>query len=93
MKNWLLSIGLTFIWLAAGRLGKDILQWMDDAEKHGLSGKAAFEYVWRKTRTNYSDIGDWLLNLLIEVSFGKKSSLAGELQRKLKWPDKLNIRL
>lgn len=93
MKNWMMRIGLSLIWLAAGTLGKDILNWMEDAEKHGLSGKAAFEYVWRKTKTRYSDIGDWLLNLLIEVVVGKKIDLEGRLYQKLRWPDKLKLNL
>ncbi len=91
MRNFFLKIALGIIWSVAGKLGKDLVAWISDADKHGLEGQAAFQFVWRKAKTQYNDIGDWLLNLLIESLVGKQSLLEGKLAKKLKWPKKLKF--
>jgi hypothetical protein len=86
MKNWLVCTALRLLWLAAGRLGRDISRFIEDAEGRGLSGREAFDYVWRQAKGRYSDVGDWLLNLLIEGLVGARAAGLGELVGKLRWP-------
>lgn len=86
MKNFLMKTGLNILWMAAGQLGRDILSWIEMAEGHGLSGRQAFDYVWRKARTRYRGIGTWLLNLLIEAQLAKHLATQGQLDASLQWP-------
>lgn len=91
MKNVLITWALNLLWLAVGKLGKDLLRWIDDAQLEGLEGRNAFDYVWSKAKVSYHDIGDWLLNLIIEATLGKKAIMEKKLKKKLKWPKKLKI--
>jgi hypothetical protein len=86
MKNWLVGTALRLLWLAAGRLGRDISKLIEEAEARGLGGRSAFDYVWRQAKGRYSDVGDWLLNLLIEALLGQHAAGLGELAGKLRWP-------
>ena len=86
MKKLLMKTGLSILWLAAGQLGRDLLSWIELAENHGLSGRQAFDYVWRKARIRYRDIGGWLLNMLIEVLLAKHMAQQGQLDASLEWP-------
>jgi hypothetical protein len=89
MKNWLITTGLKLAWLALGKLGHDLLEWIKQANDRKLTDRDAFEYVWRKAKTKYADIGDWLLNLVIEVAVGKSKLSSGKF--KLKWPARLKF--
>jgi hypothetical protein len=86
MKNWLVRTALSLLWLAAGRLGRDITRFIAEAGARGLGGREAFDYVWRQAKGRYSDVGDWLLNLLIEGLVGARAAGLGELAGKLRWP-------
>lgn len=86
MRNWLMKVAFTLIWSVTGRLGRDLARWVDDAEEQGLEGREAFDFVWRTAKFHYSDIGDWLLNLLIETTVGHKFEAADKLWKKLRWP-------
>ena len=86
MKNWLVKTALKLLWLAGGRLGQDIARLIAEAERLGLEGREAFNYVWRQAKARYSDIGDWLLNLLIEALLGQRAAQLGGLAAKLRWP-------
>ncbi len=89
MRNWMLNIGLKMLWTAAGGLGKDLMAWVEEAGGHGLNGRNAFDYVWRKAKTRFPEVGGWLLNLLIETAVGRRHSLERKLRKKLRWPKKL----
>lgn len=86
MRKFLLKTGLGILWLAAGELGRDLLAWIELAEGHGLRGRQAFDYVWRKARARYRDIGGWLLNLLIEALLARHLAKQGQLDASLEWP-------
>ena len=86
MRNWLMKIAFSLIWAVTGKLGKDLARWIDEAERKGLKDRQAFDFVWRAAKAHYSDIGDWLLNLLIETVLGKKFAEGGKLLKKLRWP-------
>ena len=86
MRNWLMKIAFSLIWAVTGKLGKDLARWIDEAERKGLKDRQAFDFVWRAAKAHYSDIGDWLLNLLIETVLGKKFADGGKLLKKLRWP-------
>ena len=81
MKTKLLAWGLNLIWLAAGDLGKALSGWIAEASARSLAGRDAFEYVWRKAKTHYASIGDWLLNLLIEAGVGQAKLKTGALSK------------
>lgn len=88
MRNFLALTGLRLLWLAAGQLGRDLLGFIEDAEALSLSGREAFNYVWRQARQRYKQPGDWLLNLLIEALLAKQLLATGELSSKLNWPER-----
>ncbi len=83
MRDKLLAWGLRLIWLAAGRLGRELAQWITEAQGRGLTGRDAFEYVWRKAKLRYTDVGDWLLNLCIEAGVGQVKGKAGSAAARL----------
>jgi hypothetical protein len=84
MKDKLFTWGLRLIWTAAGELGRELAAWIAEASTRGLTGREAFEFVWRKAKARYTTIGDWLLNLLIETAVGQAKLKAGSAA--LKWP-------
>jgi hypothetical protein len=86
MRNFLTRLGLVCIWRAAGKLGRDLVAWIELAEKQGFSGRQAFDFVWRKAKSRYHDVGDWLLNLLIETQLARRFKALGQLGQRLKWP-------
>lgn len=83
MKDRLLTWGLNLICLAAGKLGQDLASFIAEASARSLTGREAFDYVWRKARARYAKIGDWLLNLLIEAGVGQAKLKAGSAAVKL----------
>ena len=86
MRNWLMKVAFNIIWFVAGRLGRDVARWVDDAEEQGLSGREAFDFVWKTAKVHYSDIDTWQLNQLIETVLGRKFEISGKLWKKLRWP-------
>ncbi len=92
MKAWIIGLLLNFLMAFAGRVGRDALKFIDDADTHGLEGRGAFDFVWRKLKTEHSDIGDWVLNWVIENAIGVKAFRLGKLAKKLKWPNKLKVK-
>jgi hypothetical protein len=81
-----MKVAFSLIWAVTGKLGKDLARWIDDAEAQGLKGREAFDFVWNTAKAHYHDIGDWLLNLLIETVLGQKFAKTGKLLKKLRWP-------
>lgn len=86
MRDWLLKNALKLLWLALGQFGKELMRFVEEAEKQKLKGREAFDYVWRRAKVRYQDCGDWLLNLAIEALVGKQADKLGKLKLKLRWP-------
>lgn len=86
IKKWLIGKLLEILWRLFGKLGKYIELWVNDASTAGLTGREAWTYVVERAKKEFPDLGEWLLNLLIEVTVGKKEAQARKLLKKLKFP-------
>ena len=86
IKKWLIGKLLEVLWRLFGKLGGYIETWVTEASNQGLNGREAWEYVVERAKATFPDLGEWLLNLLIEVTIGKKEAQARKLLKKLKFP-------
>lgn len=86
IKRWLIGKLLEILWRLFGKLGTYVETWVTQADAKGLSGREAWEYVVDQAKATFPDLGEWLLNLLIEVTIGKREAQARKLLKKLKPP-------
>lgn len=91
IKKWLIGVLIRVLFETIGKFGKEVAEIIAEADAKGLAGREAWEYVTKRAKEQWPDIGEWFLNLVIEVTVGKKEAQARKLLKKLKFPSKFKF--
>lgn len=87
-----ISIFIRLLFALVGKAGPIVIDAIDAAkEAQYEDGNQARAFVVDRVKKQLPDIGEWLLNWLIENALGLEAIKLGKLKKKLKWPKKLRF--